>query len=142
MSEIYINGQVFRSLKPDLKIFHKDGIEVNASEVILSPEGKIISVLDTEGVEHYRDYLEICQNFLEVPGVGFLRPGSVVRIRGQEYVLNFGKHTNISNQSLISWYLSPLGRGVEMAPDPLGRVTSEDRTLYTDMIDEIDLVTI
>lgn len=141
MSEIHVNGQVFRKTKPDLKIFHKDGSEVSASEVIISPDGKVISVIDTDGTEHYRDGLEICQNFLEVPGIGFLKPGSVVRIRGQEYVLNFGEHTNISNQNLISWYLTPHG-GVEMTPDPLGRVTSEDRTLYTDMIDDIDLVTI
>lgn len=141
MSEIHVNAQVFKKHKPDLKVFHKDGSEVIVSEMIFSPEGEIVSVIDTDGTEFYREGLEICQNFLEVPGVGFLRPGSVVRIKGQEYVLNFGEHTNISNQTLISWFLSPCG-GIESVPDPLGRNTSEDRTLYMGMVDEIDLVTI
>ena len=141
MSEIRINGQIFRKTKPDLKVFHKDGSEIHVSEIIISPEGEIVSVIDVEGTELYRDSFDVCQNFLEVPGVGFLRPGSVVRIEDQEYVLNFGEHINISNQCLISWYLSPCG-GIESVPDPLGRNTSEDRTLYMSMIDEIDLVTV
>ena len=47
---------------------------------------------------------------------------------------------NISNQRMISWYLTPIVR--ESTPDPLGRVVSEDRTLYMYMIDMIDLVTV
>lgn len=139
VSEIHVSAQVFKNYKPDIKVFFKDGTEIILSEIILSPSGEIISVISTDGHEYFKDDIDICQNFLEVPGVGFLKPGSIVRIKGQEYILNYGDHTNISNQRLISWYLTP--HGAEMKLDPLGRATAEDRTLYVSMINDIDLVT-
>lgn len=140
MSEICVKGQIFKEGKPDLKFFTLDGFEIEVSDVILSKSGKILSVTDTSGTEFFREEFFVCNEFLTVPGVGHLKPGSLVRIEGQTYELLYGPHINISNQNLISWYLRP--REVCATPDPLGRVTSEDRTLYLEMIDKIDLVTV
>jgi hypothetical protein len=45
-----------------------------------------------------------------VLGIGFLIPGDIVKLKltdCKEYELNFGWHTNISGQTIYSWYLTP-----------------------------------
>ena len=47
---------------------------------------------------------------LYVLGIGFLLPGDIVKLKINEcntYQLNYGWHTNISNQTIYSWYLVP-----------------------------------
>lgn len=47
---------------------------------------------------------------LYVLGIGFLIPGDIVKLKltdWKEYELNFGWHTNISGQTIYSWYLVP-----------------------------------
>ena len=47
---------------------------------------------------------------LYVLGIGFLIPGDIVKLKINEchvYELNYGWHTNISNQTIYSWYLVP-----------------------------------
>jgi hypothetical protein len=47
---------------------------------------------------------------LYVLGIGFLIPGDLVKLKINErdvYELNYGWHTNISNQTIYSWYLVP-----------------------------------
>jgi hypothetical protein len=47
---------------------------------------------------------------LYVLGIGFLLPGDLVKLKINEryvYELNYGWHTNISNQTIYSWYLVP-----------------------------------
>lgn len=47
---------------------------------------------------------------LYVLGIGFLIPGDLVKLKVNErdvYELNYGWHTNISNQTIYSWYLVP-----------------------------------
>lgn len=138
---VFCNSQIYgKDDKPDIKFFYKDGTEIRVSEIIMSTSGTVVSVIDESGKEIFKDHFDICSNFLEVPGIGFLRPGSIVRIKENEYQLNFGEHANISNQRLISWYLRPMSMSTN--PDPLGRVTSESITLTCSHINEIDLVTI
>lgn len=140
MNEIYLCSQIQKEVKPDIRVYLKDGRQVDASDIILSSDGQVISVTGSDGSEYVAEAVDLCQNFLEVPGVGFLKPGTLVRIKGQEYELNFGEHVNISNQHLISWYITPVNVSTQV--DPLGRPCSENRTLYMGMINDIDLVTV
>ena len=48
---------------------------------------------------------------LYILGIGFLIPGDIVKLKIDDinkYELNFGWHTNISGQSIYSWYLKPV----------------------------------
>lgn len=48
---------------------------------------------------------------LYVLGIGFLLPGDIVRLKiddCRKFELNFGWHTNVSNQTIYSWYLKPI----------------------------------
>ena len=48
---------------------------------------------------------------LYVLGIGFLIPGDIVKLKIDSckvYELNFGWHTNVSNQTIYSWYLKPI----------------------------------
>ena len=47
---------------------------------------------------------------LYVLGIGFLLPGDIVKLKidyCKEYELNYGWHTNVSGQTIYSWYLVP-----------------------------------
>lgn len=47
---------------------------------------------------------------LYVLGIGFLLPGDKVKLKIDScnvYELNYGWHTNVSNQTIYSWYLKP-----------------------------------
>lgn len=65
---------------------------------------------------------------LYVPGIGNLVPGTRVIIKEKDYLLRFGWHTNVSNQNIYSWYLESLSEDIP------------PRTLYKEMIDEIEIV--
>lgn len=139
MSEIYCTPQYYEE-EPDLKFFLKeDGTEISVSDIVLSSGGQVMSITDTEGKEYQRDSFDVCKNFLHVPGIGYFRSGCVVKLNGRSYSLNYGDHVNISNQRIISWYLTP--ECFESDPDPLGRVSSSDVTLSVDDINKICLVT-
>lgn len=48
---------------------------------------------------------------LYVLGIGFLLPGDIVKLKidsMQTYELGYGWHTNVSNQTIYSWYLTPI----------------------------------
>ena len=138
--EVFVPSQIPEEA-PDLKFYKLvDGVEVVPRTVKFNTSGQVEEVTSIEEVTYGRHELEIVSMSLEVPGVGFLRPGTRVRIDDDTFVLNFGDHTNISNQRIISWYLTP--DGAQCTPDPLGRAVCIDRTLYTEMIDQIDLITV
>ena len=66
---------------------------------------------------------------LNIPGIGYIIPGSRVVWKEKDYVLQFGWHTNVSNQTIYTWYLEPL-EGLDQTP----------KTLYYWMINEIEIV--
>lgn len=64
---------------------------------------------------------------LDVPGIGLARAGDIItleryREKAKRYELNFGWHSNISNQKLYTWYLTQ----AELAEGE----TKEYKTLY------------
>lgn len=141
-----VRSQIFKT-SPNIRVYRKDDpqIEVNVTSVDLDTNGKIVILHDEEGNTIYSEDCLIYQDFLDVPGVGYLKPGTMVRLDDDltKYVLLFGWHTNISNQTIYSWFLRPLEEYSEedlvnenyMSHYP--RDLSQDRTLYLDMIDHL-----
>lgn len=113
---------------PAMKFFY-NGCEVNAKLVKFSPNGEVESVVTYYEEELSGPLLTYEKYLLEVPGVGFLRPGTRVSLEGKEYVLLFGWHTNGSNQTIYSWYLNPLFEN------------SSDKTLYKSDINKLEKFT-
>lgn len=118
-------------LKPgaDLKFTDLYNRTLPVREVKMDSEGQIEKLIlstpiDGQDVYHKGDFF-IIKELLNVPGVGRLSPGTIVRYEDVDYVLLFGWHTNLSNQTIYSWYLTK---------------DKECHTLYQEMIDKIDLV--
>jgi hypothetical protein len=71
-----------------------------------------LTAIDSEQVSHIytKDNYTYTTECLYVLGIGFLLPGDLVKLKINErdvYELNYGWHTNISNQTIYSWYLVP-----------------------------------
>ena len=72
-----------------------------------------LTVIDdsVESTKYYtKDEYTYTTECLYVLGIGFLLPGDLVKLKINEryvYELNYGWHTNISNQTIYSWYLVP-----------------------------------
>ena len=70
---------------------------------------------------------------LYVLGIGFLIPGDIVKLKltdYKEYELNFGWHTNISGQTIYSWYL---------VPRPIPDLFIEERNGIHNQIDQVTM---
>lgn len=119
--------------------------EINLVSVDVDTNGCYVIAHTEEGDQYSVNKLVVEKNFLHVPGVGHLRPGSKVRLDRDpnEYTLLFGWHTNISNQTIYSWYLRPVKEFDNFNCDDNNymsspeKALSEDRTLYFEMIDKI-----
>lgn len=140
---------------PDVKMYLKSdavnplGIpsrekEIDLISVDVDTEGQYVVAHTDDNEQYFVEDLIVEKNFLPVPGVGYLRPGTKVRLEGDptEYVLLFGWHTNISNQTIYSWYLRPIKEFIEDNSDneymsqPIKEL-SDDKTLYYEMINKI-----
>lgn len=124
-----LNGNVYKQ-SPGMIFTDKTGERVPIVDVQLDAETSEIAVLidDMGNIISPEDV--IYQRYtLYVPGVGTILPGSRVIWKERDYVLQFGWHTNVSNQTLFTWYLEPL-EGNDLVP----------KTLYQWMIKEIELV--
>lgn len=70
---------------------------------------------------------------LYVLGIGFLIPGDIVKLKidaNKTYELNWGWHTNISGQTIYSWYLKP-----QLIPDYF----YDERNGFNTQIDLVDM---
>lgn len=71
----------------------------------------VITVTDPDSGEVTtlsKDQYTYTTECLYVLGIGFLLPGDIVKLHiadDKEYELHFGWHTNISSQTIYSWYL-------------------------------------
>lgn len=117
--------------KADLKFTDLYNRTLPVREVYMNPDGQIEKLILSEPVNgqdiYYKGDFFIIKELLEVPGVGRLSPGTMVRYEGKDYLLLYGWHTNLSNQTIYSWYLTK---------------DKECHTLYQDMIDKINLIRI
>ena len=157
MSDI-ARAQIFDNC-PDVKMYLKSDLdasfsdksclprreeEINLTSIDVDTDGHYVVAHTEEGSQYFVDELVVEKNFLHVPGVGHLRPGSKVRLEKDptSYILLFGWHTNISNQTIYSWYLRPIKEFDDSDHDQdymssPEKVLSEDKTLYFEMIDKI-----
>ena len=131
-----------------ITVYDTNGIRVNVSSVDLDTDGNIVFINTTDGNKLSADDYIIVQELLNVPGVGKLKPGTRVVLEENpyiEYSLEFGWHTNISNQTIYSWYLYPI-RQEEIISDkeymskPVQRL-SVARTVYESVVDQIIAIT-
>lgn len=118
----------------------------------VSEDGQFDTLTSTvDGVEtvyNKGDYT-YCTECLYVLGIGFLLPGDIVKLKldaTEEYELNFGWHTNVSGQTIYSWYLKLMNarqlfekRGFDRTQQPYITNTG-NRTLYRDYLETIEVV--
>lgn len=140
-----LKAQIFHQ-EPQIKSYHKDSPsqEYDAISYQVDTEGKIISVTSETGEEVLSENLQIFQNYLYVPGVGYLRPGTKVWLDTNpydKYTLCFGWHTNISNQTIFSWFLRPYEENVTNEEDQYMSSPQQrlfvDKTVYLEDIDHL-----
>lgn len=142
-----VRSQIF-SERPDVEMYTKKsdgsrGPMINTTSVVVDDNGKYVLANTEEGETFFAEDLIIENLFLEVPGLGYLRPGVRVFLNDDpsEYSLQFGWHTNISNQTICGWYLRPEVEVCETDPDDYmskpRKVLSKDRTLYREMLDKL-----
>lgn len=91
---------------------------------------------------------------LYVLGIGFLIPGDIVKLKIDQlktYELNYGWHTNISGQTIYSWYLVALPeedyfyderKGIFNSVDlvDMNIETKQILTFYKEYLDTIEVV--
>lgn len=110
----------------DLYIIFNDGVDREITSVNLSPEGNVVSVVTP--TETLTEGFIVSNTALYVPGLGYLVPGTIIIYQDNDYVLKYGWHTNISNQTIYSWNLESLDSNIP------------PKTIYKDMINKIDTV--
>ena len=111
---------------PDMVFESLDGTPADIETITLNDKGYIESITTFEGKELYPEEFKFHNNLLEVPGIGYLTPGTRIVYEDKDYILNYGWHTNISNQCIYTWYLE----SADGAPP---------KTVYKEMIDKINI---
>lgn len=86
----------------------------NSVSVTITDNGQfdVLTITQSDGssISYNQDEYIYTTECLYVLGIGFLLPGDLVKLKVNEcavYELNYGWHTNISNQTIYSWYLVP-----------------------------------
>lgn len=99
---------------PFFSFYDNDGILLRGDlEVSVDEDGQfdlLTQTLDDETFLYPRGNYTYTTECLYVLGIGFLLPGDIVKLSintCREYELNYGWHTNVSNQTIYSWYLVP-----------------------------------
>ena len=122
------NGPIYEE-NTDFIFTDAKEMRVPIVDIHLDPQYKIDVLTDIEGNEVDPETVQYQKYALKVPGLGNILPGSRVIWKEEDYVLQFGWHTNVSNQEIFTWYLLPL-ESIDTTP----------KTLYRWMIKEIELV--
>ena len=100
---------------PYFSFYDNDGNLIKGNmEVSIDEDGQFNSItteIEGETVIYTKGNYTYVTECLYVLGIGFLLPGDIVKLKIDElntYELNFGWHTNISGQTIYSWYLVKL----------------------------------
>ena len=125
--EVKLDSQVIANDNYDLLVKTNSGQTIEVSNAVIS-DSKVTSVINIEGDIYVEGEFVVINKILFIPGIGYLTPGTRVIYKNKDYCLCYGWHTNISNQTMISWYLESLEENIP------------DKTLYKEMINEIELV--
>ena len=111
--------------------------------VIIGSNGQFDNIISTNSKNVSRTYSKdqytYTRESLYVLGVGYLIPGDVVKLKRFDrvsFTVGYGWHTNISNQSIYSWYLVPNDSELPNPYSPDGKIL----TLYQEYLETIELV--
>lgn len=120
--------------------------------ITVQPDGQfdtVTATLDGTTTEYTKDQYTYTTECLYVLGIGFLLPGDIVKLHIDDsamYEINFGWHTNVSSQTIYSWYLKPVHveklfeeRGFERTQKPYITFTGM-LTLYKEFLETIEVV--
>jgi len=124
----YIGSCIIANDNYDILAKTTESEEVIEISNAICENNKVTSIIDKQGKIYSESEFIVYNKVLLVPGIGYLTPGTRVVYEGQDYCLSYGWHTNISNQTILSWYLDSL------------EVNAPMKTLYKEMIDKIELV--
>lgn len=118
----------------------------NVISVDIGKDGKFgnITAVDSEGTETTYSYDEynFTRESVFVLGVGYLIPGDIVKLHlldKRSYEVRYGWHTNVSNQTIHSWYLVPVNVN-EVTKEVSYLTDSKILTLYKEYLETIELV--
>ena len=143
---------------PYFSFYDNDGTLIRGSiDVSVDEDGQFDSLtteIDGETIIYTKDNYSYVTECLYVLGIGFLLPGDIVKLKIdelKEYELNFGWHTNISGQTIYSWYLVALPEedyfydqrnGIFNSVDlvDMNIETKQILTFYKEYLDTIEVV--
>ena len=119
----------------------------NIATVNIQADGQfgVLTIEDPESEEPITlnpDEYEYTRETVFVLGVGYLIPGDIVRLHlldKRMYEVRYGWHTNVSNQTIHSWYLVPVNFN-EVTKEVAYWTDSFILTLYKDYLDTIEVV--
>lgn len=140
---IEVQNQIFKD-SSDIKVYDNNGTQLSVVSANYNSEGKLTSIITAEGTTYDSSSIKYYKNLLTVPGVGYLRPGTVVKYNNDLYILNFGWHHNISNLTIYSWYLTPYNTDNSVIPcqDYMSHseLPNNTRTVYDYIVNELEEV--
>ena len=128
MNEQKLGSCIIPTDNVDLLVETLDGNVIDVFSATCNENHKVVSVVDYDGKIYLEDEIKVYNKAILIPGIGYLPPGTRVIYKDKDYCLCYGWHTNISNQTILSWYLEPL------------EVTEPMKTLYKEMVNDIELV--
>lgn len=111
----------------DILVKTKDGEIIEVASVTLE-NNTVTDVVTANGDIYTSDLIDVYNKVLYVPGIGYLVPDTRIVYKDKDYLLKYGWHTNISNQTILSWYLESMEESIP------------NKTLYKEMIDAIEVV--
>lgn len=95
-----------------------------------------------EPITYTPDEYDFTRETVFVLGVGFLVPGDIVKLHlldCRSYEVQYGWHTNVSNQTIHSWYLVPVDYDY-VTKEVAYRTDSDILTLYKEYLETIEVV--
>lgn len=119
----------------------------NVATVQVDEDGQFGTLTITDSstgdvIELSRDEYDFTRESVFVLGVGYLIPGDIIKLHlldKRSYEVRYGWHTNISNQTMHSWYLVPVN--YDAVNKEVAYLTdSKILTLYKEYLDTIELV--
>jgi hypothetical protein len=118
----------------------------NVISVNIGKDGKFgnitaINDIGEEIIYPYTDYT-FTRETIFVLGVGYLIPGDIVKLTLLDkcyYEVGYGWHTNVSHQTIHSWYLKPVNYN-EITKEVAYKTCSNILTLYKEYLNTIELV--
>lgn len=96
---------------PVFMFYDLNGNLINASSMTFDSSGKPDTVTTENGDVFEKGQYTYTAESLYIDGIGYLVKGDIVKLTISsvtEYELNYGWHTNVSNQTIYSWYLKPV----------------------------------